>query len=153
MILHLFSGRRCPRSGRCDVRMAVKVITLDISTNVAENLHNAAIWSHLWDLASRSKLLAILGGPPCRSLSRIAKGKNNEVSLGWDISCLPSTFCQCGSSRPAPTTRLVFGIQVSMEFHEVLVCLDLCDLCSYSSGRTPWSTSHLVSMRFGSRRL
>ena len=48
-----------------------EVITLDISTNAAENLHNATIWSYLWDLASRNKLLAILGGPPCRSFSRL----------------------------------------------------------------------------------
>ena len=72
VILHLFSGGAVMSKKWEELRKnGYEVITLDISTNAAENLHNATIWSYLWDLASRNKLLAILGGPPCRSFSRL----------------------------------------------------------------------------------
>ena len=72
VILHLFSGGAVMSKKWEELRKnGYEVITLDISTNAAENLHNATIWSYLWDLASRNRLLAILGGPPCRSFSRL----------------------------------------------------------------------------------
>ena len=72
VVLHLFSGGAVMSKKWEELRRnGYEVITLDISTNAAENLHNATIWSYLWDLASRNKLLAILGGPPCRSFSRL----------------------------------------------------------------------------------
>ena len=36
-----------------------------------QNVHDPATWAYVWELAGSGKVIAIIGGPPCRSVSRM----------------------------------------------------------------------------------
>ena len=68
VILHLFSGRN-PKHWAELEQAGYMVITVDTLQGV--DLHDAATWAFLWELACAGKIAAILGGPPCRTTSRL----------------------------------------------------------------------------------
>ena len=70
VIVHLFAGERA-KEWRKNPINGIEVITLDINEGRNQDLHNPGTWSFLWKLASLGKLLAIIGGPPCRTVSRL----------------------------------------------------------------------------------
>ena len=70
VIVHLFAGERA-KEWRKNPINGIEVITLDITEGRNQDLHNPGTWSFLWKLASLGKLLAIIGGPPCRTVSRL----------------------------------------------------------------------------------
>ena len=70
IIVHLFSGTSTRTWD--DLRSAGwEVVCLDIANNSAENVHNPAVWAYLWSLAKKGLVKALLGGPPCRTFSRL----------------------------------------------------------------------------------
>ena len=70
VILHLFSGRN-PKHWAELEQAGYMVITVDTLQGV--DLHDAATWAFLWELACAGKIAAILGGPPCRITSRLCQ--------------------------------------------------------------------------------
>ena len=68
VILHLFSGRN-PKHWAELEQAGYMVITVDTLQGV--DLHDAATWAFIWELACAGKIAAILGGPPCRTTSRL----------------------------------------------------------------------------------
>ena len=72
IVLHLFSGdKESSRKWLELQKLGYEVITLDVAANSAENLHSPAIWSYLMMLARKGSLRVLLGGPPCRTFSRL----------------------------------------------------------------------------------
>ena len=47
---------------------------LDTLLGAQYSLHNPQVWAYVWGLASKGKVAAILGGPPCRTVSRMRNG-------------------------------------------------------------------------------
>ena len=42
---------------------------------IAKNVHDAATWSYIWRLAASGRVIAIEGGAPCRTVSRLLEKK------------------------------------------------------------------------------
>ena len=70
VIVHLFAVEKAKEWRRNPIN-GIEVITLDITEGRNQDLHNPGTWSFLWKLASLGKCLAIIGGPPCRTVSRL----------------------------------------------------------------------------------
>ena len=69
VIVHLFAGTAVKWD---DLRSTgYEVFCLDILKNDKEDLHNPALWGYLCRLARMGKLKILVGGPPCRTLSRL----------------------------------------------------------------------------------
>ena len=72
VVIHLFSG------SEEDSKLwgkgwppHVEVITVDIRQNSAMDLHLKDVWGYLCHVARTKRILAIIGGPPCRTVSRL----------------------------------------------------------------------------------
>ena len=87
VILHLFSGRNFKQWAELEQEGYV-VLTVDTLQGV--DLHDAAIWAFIWELACAGKIAAILGGPPCRTTSRLRQRQPGPPPLrgrdGWRFS-------------------------------------------------------------------
>ena len=71
VVLHLFSG---PDQRWWEKQLSSKtteVLCVDICGAVKANLHDANVFKYLLMLAASGKLRAILGGPPCRTVSAL----------------------------------------------------------------------------------
>ena len=72
VVVHLFSGDRHASKKWLELqKLGYEVITLDVAANSAENLHSPTIWAYLMMLARRGTLRVLVGGPPCRTFSRL----------------------------------------------------------------------------------
>ena len=72
IVLHLFSGDKESSKKWLELqKLGYEVLTLDVASNSAENLHSPAIWSYLMMLARQGRLRILVGGPPCRTFSRL----------------------------------------------------------------------------------
>lgn len=72
IVIHLFSGgRETSKQWSQGWSSDVEAITLDVESNPQENLHHEAIWGYMCHLARTKRIVAILGGPPCRTVSRL----------------------------------------------------------------------------------
>ena len=71
VVVHLFSGRLSREWQDWNPGNGIEVLTLDMEQGADQNLHSAAVWAYLWNLAVNQKILAIIGGPPCRTVSRL----------------------------------------------------------------------------------
>eukprot|EP00435_Cladocopium_sp_Y103_P074751 s9_g51.t1 len=78
MILHLFSGRDLSKWKDLEQRGYV-VVCVDSLHGI--DLQDAATWAFLWELCCAGKLAAILGGPPCRTTSRLRERRPGPPSL------------------------------------------------------------------------
>ena len=67
----------------------VEVITVD--THDGQNIHDPQVWAYLWSLAKSGRVIAVIGGPPCRSVSRLLeqrpgpprlRGRSDESRFG-----------------------------------------------------------------------
>ena len=69
IVIHLFAGN----SGywKKGWPEGVEVLTVDIRENPHQDLNNPKVWSYLCWLVRNKPVLAIIGGPPCRSVSRL----------------------------------------------------------------------------------
>ena len=68
IIVHLFSGSDSKKwtgmkIGGCEV------LGIDVSQGEQFNLHREELWGYLWHLASSGRLVGVIGGPPCRTVS------------------------------------------------------------------------------------
>ena len=69
VVLHLFAG---------DSKKWTKhdwgefeVLCVDINQGSQFDLHAPGTWSYIWSLAEKGLICAVLGGPPCRTTSRL----------------------------------------------------------------------------------
>ena len=70
VLVHLHAGKE--KNQRRDlVPNGVEVLSIDIENGPEWNIHHAALWSYLVFLAKAGKIVGIVGGPPCRSTSRL----------------------------------------------------------------------------------
>ena len=70
VILRLYSGK----DSRSWLNMewhGYEVINVDIVNGAQYDMHSIGTWSYLCHLARRGKVVAVVGGPPCRSVSRL----------------------------------------------------------------------------------
>ena len=70
VLVHLYAGKEKNR-WRDLVPNGVEVLSIDIENGPEWNIHHAALWSYLVFLAKAGKIVGIVGGPPCRSTSRL----------------------------------------------------------------------------------
>ena len=78
VVLHLFAGRD-HKPWEAWQQQGYEVLCLDIQRG--GDLHQPAIWAFLWELATSNKLVGIIGGPPCRSVSRLRSRQPGPVPL------------------------------------------------------------------------
>ena len=68
VIVHLFAGQD-HRPWEAWKQRGYEVLCLDVKKG--GDLHNPAVWAFLWELASCNKVIGVIGGPPCRTVSRL----------------------------------------------------------------------------------
>ena len=68
LVIHLYSGERS-QEWTVDWPQGVEVVTLDIRQG--QNVHDRDTWAYVWSLASSGRVIAVIGGPPCRTVSRM----------------------------------------------------------------------------------
>ncbi|CAK9056938.1 unnamed protein product [Durusdinium trenchii] len=91
VIVHLFSGPDV-KKWNCVGGGAYSWLCIDTEINSSLNLRNPAVWGYLWKLASLGRIVAIVGGPPCRTVSRLRNrsppGPRRLRGRGEDRWCL-----------------------------------------------------------------
>ena len=68
IVIHLYAGE-ASKDWSLGWPADVEMITLDVRDG--QNVHDAATWAYLWRLAASGRVVAVLGGPPCRTVSRL----------------------------------------------------------------------------------
>ena len=68
LVIHLYAGGSYKEWDH-GWPSGLEVVTLDVLNG--QNVHNPATWSYIWGLAGSGKVIAVIGGPPCRSVSRM----------------------------------------------------------------------------------
>ena len=68
--IHLFSGSDTKKWIRPEVG-DWEWIFIDTCLGSQFDLHRPVVWSYLWSLASRGLVKLVMGGPPCRTVSRL----------------------------------------------------------------------------------
>lgn len=76
LVIHLYAGEgeSCKEWGK-GWPSGVEVVALDILKDPRMNLHHASTWGYLCYLVKTCPIAAIIGGPPCRTVSRL---RNNQ---------------------------------------------------------------------------
>ena len=69
IIIHLFSGKG--NEWKKGWPEGVEVLTLDVRENPQQNLHDPHVWSYLIHVVKTKNVVGIVGGPPCRTVSRL----------------------------------------------------------------------------------
>ena len=70
VILHLFSGSQSD-SWEKESWNGYEILSIDCTMGGQYNIHLPGVWAFLWKVALDGRLKAILGGPPCRTVSRL----------------------------------------------------------------------------------
>ena len=68
-VVHLFAGAKSHKPLMKLESDDTVVLELDIQRSAAQNVYNDALWSLLLRAAREGRLAAVLGGPPCRTMS------------------------------------------------------------------------------------
>ena len=68
-VVHLFAGAKPHKPLMKLESDDTVVLELDIQRSAAQNVYNDALWSLLLRAAREGRLAAVLGGPPCRTMS------------------------------------------------------------------------------------
>ena len=72
-VVHLLAGAKSHKPLMKLESDDTVVLELDIQRSAAQNVYNDAVWSLLWSLLLRAaregRLAAVIGGPPCRTMS------------------------------------------------------------------------------------
>ena len=68
-VVHLFAGAKPHKPLMRLESDDTVVLELDIQRSAAQNVYNDALWSLLLRAAREGRLAAVLGGPPCRTMS------------------------------------------------------------------------------------
>ena len=69
IVIHLYSAKS--NYWKKGWPKGIEVLTLDIKENPKQDLNNPHVWSYVCWLVKNKPILAIIGGPPCRSVSRL----------------------------------------------------------------------------------
>ena len=89
LIIHLYAGEGS-QEWVVGWPSGVEVVTLDIRHG--QNVHDPDTWSYLWGLVSSGRVVGIVGGPPCRTVSRMLeqqpgpprlRSRNDEERFGF----------------------------------------------------------------------
>ena len=67
IVIHLYAGE-ASKDWEKDWPLGVEIITLDVRDG--QNVHDPATWKYIWDLAGSGRVIGVIGGPPCRTVSR-----------------------------------------------------------------------------------
>ena len=70
VIIHLYSGRNS-KAWTKENWGGYEVINVDITMGTQFDMHAVGTWSYLCHLARNGHVVAVVGGPPCRSVSRL----------------------------------------------------------------------------------
>ena len=70
LVIHLFSGPK-DQFWKRDWPEGVEVLTVDSRADPRQNLHDPVVWAYLVHLVTTKRILGLVGGPPCRSVSRL----------------------------------------------------------------------------------
>ena len=82
LVIHMFSGdAQSSKKWTQGWPPGVEVIAVDTSTNPLQDVHQAAVWGYLCHLAATKSIIAVIGGPPCRSVSRLRNVRPGPVPL------------------------------------------------------------------------
>jgi hypothetical protein len=82
LIIHLFSGDpQSTKEWNHKWSSGIEVIALDVMANPLMDLHNPDLWGYLTELVTQVPIIAIVGGPPCRSVSRLRNIRPGPVPL------------------------------------------------------------------------
>ena len=73
MAIHLFSGPNVKKWRSSDVG-GLEWVFVDTCLGSQYDLHRPVVWTYLWSLAQRGLIKLIVGGPPCRTVSRLRGG-------------------------------------------------------------------------------
>ena len=68
IVIHLFAGEAAKEWSQ-ELPAGVEMLTVDIRDG--QNLHDASVWSYVWEITSSGRVVGIIGGPPCRTVSRM----------------------------------------------------------------------------------
>ena len=68
IVIHLYAGE-ASKEWNEHWPSGVEMITLDVRDG--QNIHDIATWAYLWKICGSGKVIAIIGGPPCRTVSRM----------------------------------------------------------------------------------
>ena len=68
IVIHLFAGEAAKEWSE-DLPTGVEMLTVDIRDG--QNIHDASVWAYVWELVGSGRVIAIVGGPPCRTVSRM----------------------------------------------------------------------------------
>ena len=71
--IHLFSGPNVKKWRSSDVG-GLEWVFIDTCLGSQYDLHRPVVWTYLWSLAQRGLIKLIVGGPPCRTVSRLRGG-------------------------------------------------------------------------------
>lgn len=69
IVIHLYAGKS--NYWKKGWPAGVEVLTIDIRENPQQDMNNPKVWSYVNWLVKNKPVLAIIGGPPCRSVSRL----------------------------------------------------------------------------------
>ena len=78
VIVHLFAGKNL-KPWKDLEQFGYVVLSIDVLHGI--DLHDAAVWSFLWELACAGKLAGVIGGPPCRTTSRLRQRRPGPPPL------------------------------------------------------------------------
>ena len=70
LVIHLFSGKN-PKFWKTGWPNEIEVLTVDNGNDPRQDLHDPFVWAYVVHLIKTKNVLAIIGGPPCRSVSRL----------------------------------------------------------------------------------
>ena len=70
ILLHLYAGEKAEEWRRLE-QDGWEVITLDITKGKDQDVHNPGLWDFLANLARKGAIKSAIGGPPCRTVSRM----------------------------------------------------------------------------------
>ena len=72
LIIHLFSGdQQSSKEWTKGWPPGIEVLTVDVAASPNLNLHDPHVWAYVCHLARNQNVVAVIGGPPCRSVSRL----------------------------------------------------------------------------------
>ena len=71
LVIHLFSGPDQAYWDRSCATSTTEVLCVDVTSNTPANLHDRNVYGYLLALCASGRVRAILGGPPCRTVSAL----------------------------------------------------------------------------------
>ena len=71
IVLHLFSGPDSKYWERALQKGNVEVLCVDLQAEVAADIHDDMVFKYLLSLAASGRVKALIGGPPCRTVSAL----------------------------------------------------------------------------------